>query len=379
MKILLQRLWEIKISWDDPIPEHIHQVLSQWRSELPLLMTVHIPRCYFPSKEAIVSTQLHGFSDASEEAYAGVIYVRIEYSNKRVHTSLVISKTKVSPIKRLSIPRLELCGAQILTQLLCRTMKILNIPLRPFLDQSNALLRVGGRVSHSDLSYSKKHPFILHGAHPLTRLIIRGEHVRLMHAGPTLLMSSLSRQFHVIGLRKAVRAVTRQCITCRRHTVKPASQLLGQFPVERVTPGSVFTRVGVDYAGPFQIKYGYVKKPTILKAYICLFVCLAVKAVHLELVSDLTTEAFIAALRRFTARRGYPTLIWSDHGTNFVGADRELKELNVLLTQGAISEFCSTQNIHSGEITSLWWDMGVGGEKCQESSEANHVSSQTNI
>ena len=189
----------------------------------------------------------------------------------------------------------------------------------------------------------------MHGVHPLTRLIIRGEHVRLMHAGPTLLMSSMSRQFHVIGLRKTVRTITRQCIMCTRHSVKPTAQLLGQLPVERVTAGSVFTRVGVNYAGPFQIKYGYVKKPTILKAYICLFVCLAVKAVHLELVSDLTTEAFIAALRRFTARRGHPSLIWSDHGTNFVGVNRELKELNTFLshqvTQGTTSEFCSTQNI----------------------------------
>ena len=75
---------------------------------------MHIPRCYSPTKELIVSSQLHGFSDASEEAYAGVVYLRIEYSTKRVHTSLVTSKTKVSPIKRISIPRLELCGAQIL-------------------------------------------------------------------------------------------------------------------------------------------------------------------------------------------------------------------------------------------------------------------------
>ena len=78
-------------------------------------------------------------------------------------------------------------------------------------------------------------------------------------------------------------------------------------------------------------------------------VCLSVKAVHLELVSDLTTEAFIAALRRFIARQGYPTLIWSDHGSNFVGAKGELKALqNTLsnrITHGAISEFCSSHDI----------------------------------
>ena len=88
-----------------------------------------------------------------------------------------------------------------------------------------------------------------------------------------------------------------------------------------MSPAAPFERTGVDYAGPFQIKYGHVRKPTVVKTYICLFVCLVVKAVHLELVSDLTTEAFIASFRRFIARRGCPKLMLSDHGTNFVGAN----------------------------------------------------------
>ena len=67
--------------------------------------------------------------------------------------------------------------------------------------------------------------------------------------------------------------------------------------------------------GPFQVKYGYARKPIVIKTYIFLFVCLSVKAVHLELVLDLTTEAFIAALRLFFGRRGYPTL-WSDQDMN---------------------------------------------------------------
>ena len=140
---ILQRLWEVKLDWDDPIPEHIHGVWSQWRRELPLLMTIHIPRCYSPSREAIVSTQLHGFSDASEEAYAGVVYTRIRYSSGRVDTSLIISKTKVSPIKRLYIPRLELCGAQILARLLCHTMKILKIPVRSIFAWTDSTVALG--------------------------------------------------------------------------------------------------------------------------------------------------------------------------------------------------------------------------------------------
>ena len=123
---------------------------------------------------------------------------------------------------------------------------------------------------------------------------------------------------------------------------------MGQLPGER-TPGSVFNHAGVDYAGPVYIKYGFIRKPTTVKAYICVFVSLSVKAIHLELVSDLTTEAFIASLRRFIARRGKPLSIWSDHGTNFVGAARERKEFSQFLkergTQNIISEFCTSQNI----------------------------------
>ena len=75
--------------------------------------------------------------------------------------------------------------------------------------------------------------------------------------------------------------------------------MLCQLPTARVSPDTVFDKVGIDYAGPINIKYGYVLKPTIVKAYVCVFVSLSVKAVHLEPVSDLTTEAFIATLRRF--------------------------------------------------------------------------------
>ncbi len=128
-------------------------------------------------------------------------------------------------------------------------------------------------------------------------------------------------------------------------------QLQGQLPPERLTADYVFSRVGVDYAGPFNIKYGYVRKPTIIKAYVCIFVSLPIKAVHLELVSDLTTKAFIAALQRFISRRGYPSLIWSDNETNFVGASKinELKNMSHFLSnQGTIkeiTEFCTSNHI----------------------------------
>ena len=219
--------------------------------------------------------------------------------------------------------------------------------LHPLLD-SNGILRLTGREQNSKLSYSAMHPVILYGKHPITKLIIQAEHLRLLHAGPTLLTSSLNRKFHIVGGRRSVRSVTRSCITCRRNSVKPKPQMMGRLTIERVTPDLVFENVEVDYAGPVYLKYGYVRKPTVVKVYICVFVSLSVKALHLELV-DLTTDAFISALRRFIARRGKPKLVQSDHGTNFVGARNDLMLLAEFLENQKvgkiISQFCTSQHI----------------------------------
>ena len=238
------------------------------------------------------------------------------------------------------------------------------LPLHPLVD-SAGLLCVGSRQRLSKTAYESKNPAILSGKHPLTRIIIYIEHLRLLHAGPTLLSVSLLQRYHILGGRSVIRSTARGCVTCRRQAAKPRPEVLGQLPIERVTPGPVFGKVGVDCAGPVLIKYGYVRKPTIIKTYICVFVSLTVKAVHLELVSNLSSDAFIASLRRFISRRGIPSLIWSDHGTNFVGAARELKELYHFLqdhtTQYCIMDFLTTQNItwkfipqHAPHFGGLW-------------------------
>lgn len=129
VKILLQRVWEANVGWDDFVPEELQEAWRRWRCDLHTLMSKDIPRCYFPKHAKIVSFQLHGFSDASEQAYAGAIYFRMVDATAKVHTSLIMSKTKVAPIKRLSIPRLELCGALIVTRLLNHVKNVFEIPL----------------------------------------------------------------------------------------------------------------------------------------------------------------------------------------------------------------------------------------------------------
>ena len=257
------------------------------------------------------------------------------------------------------------------------------LSLNPFLD-SDGILRVGGREQNSNLTYSAMHPIILHGKLPVTRLIIWREHLRLLHAGPTLLTLVLNCQFHIIGCRNIMRTTTRGCSTCHLYAEKPRPQMMGQLPLERVTPDIVFEKVGIDYAGPLYLKYGHVRKPTIVKAYVCVFVSLSVKAIHLELVSDLTAEQFIATLRRFIARRSKPSLIQSDHGSNFVGAKKELEQLAAFLqqqkSQNQISQFCGSQRIqwkfiserspHFGRI----WEAAVKSFKFHLKRVTNNVN-----
>ena len=123
-KILLQSVWESKIDWDDEVPAPIIEDWSIWRSQLKSLSQIHISRCYFPKEAEIVLIQLHGFSDASQSAYAAVVYLRMNDSKGVVHVALVAAKIKMAPIKRLTIPRLELCGAYILLEHVRLTLNI---------------------------------------------------------------------------------------------------------------------------------------------------------------------------------------------------------------------------------------------------------------
>lgn len=113
---------------------------------------------------------------------------------------------------------------------------------------------------------------------------------------------------------------------------------MGDLPGDRVEPGRAFLKCGIDFAGPFFIKSRLVKKAPIIKAYACIFVCLATKAVHIEPVGDLTTTAFLNALNRFFDRRGKSLAIYSDNATNFVGANRKLHEIYKLFQEEQVQK-----------------------------------------
>ncbi|CAK1580789.1 unnamed protein product [Parnassius mnemosyne] len=99
---------------------------------------------------------------------------------------------------------------------------------------------------------------------------------------------------------------------------------MSQLPEVRLKPSRPFKSSGVDYAGPINIRFSPRRGSKSYKGYICLFVCMVTRAIHLEAVSDLTAKGFIAAFRRFVARRGHCQNLFSDNGTNFVGANKML-------------------------------------------------------
>ncbi|XP_011859317.1 PREDICTED: uncharacterized protein LOC105556814, partial [Vollenhovia emeryi] len=197
------------------------------------------------------------------------------------------------------------------------------LSLNPFLDK-DGIVRVGGRLNRAPVPFSVRHPILL-SSHPLVTLIVNQAHLRALHAGPQLTLSILRRDFWILRARTLVKAVIHRCVVCTRERNAIPTQIMGDLPEARVSSAArSFLHSGLDYAGPIQIRASAGRGITSRKAYIALFICLATKAIHLELVGDYSTQAFLNAFSRFCARRGLPQAMYSDNGTTFVGADREL-------------------------------------------------------
>ncbi|XP_039759903.1 uncharacterized protein LOC120633641 [Pararge aegeria] len=195
--------------------------------------------------------------------------------------------------------------------------------LSPFMD-SNKLIRVGGRLKNSCYTFDVKHPILLCSKHNLTQIIFQKEHIRLMHAGPQLLLSHVRQKYWPLGGRNLARRVVHGCVRCFRFKAKPFQPVMGDLPKDRTKLEFPFLHTGVDYAGPVLIANRKGRGAKLTKAYICIFVCFAVKALHLELVTDLTKEAFLAAFLRFISRHGKPISVTSDNSTTFIGASNDL-------------------------------------------------------
>ncbi|GFW41305.1 integrase catalytic domain-containing protein [Trichonephila clavipes] len=202
--------------------------------------------------------------------------------------------------------------------------------LDPFLDE-NSLIRVGGRLCNADLPFEAKHQIIIPSKHKFTKLLFEYMHKKFFHIGAQGLVHQIRMQFWPINGKGIARKTVHDCIACFRQKPTGVDQLMGNLPSERITPSAPFLNSGVDFCRPFQIKFKNQRKGIFSKVYVAIFVCLATKAIHLEAVTDLTTEAFIAALKRLCARRGRISTLMSDNATNFKGAAAELNRFIKLI------------------------------------------------
>ncbi|XP_067203819.1 uncharacterized protein [Linepithema humile] len=558
-KILIQQLWLSKIDWDTTLPSDLNERCVSFCHGLTSLATVCIPRWVRTHEDSTI--EIHGFADASQAAYAAVIYLRVIHEHEP-NVFLLTSKSKVAPLKTVSVPRLELCAAELLSRLLAWTISALNLEqapiyawtdstvtlawlskppatwkvfvanrvsliqtqcppvnwrhvptqdnpadlasrgvsptqlikntlwwygpswlscepeawpsvdspeslptsdlearsvvthftkvsewdlstrysdwskllkitalilrfvkltrrqlpcteilytaqlmteaktfwikviqsslyatelhllragqrlprsssllsLDPFIDDDGTI-RMGGRLMHAPLTFARKHPVILSQT-PLTRLIVRDAHLRTLHGGTSLTLRLLREEYWILRAKIIVSSVIGQCVICSRHRANLSSQKMAHLPEIRTNVARPFLKVGIDYAGPLPVRAFAGRGHQSRKAYIALFVCLITRAVHMELVTDLSSAAFIAAFRRFSSRRGIPAIVLSDNGTNFRGAQTELYRIfYASMCDGAVESSMASLGIewhfipasapHFGGI----WEAGVKSVK----------------
>ncbi|XP_051173483.1 uncharacterized protein LOC127289540 [Leptopilina boulardi] len=198
--------------------------------------------------------------------------------------------------------------------------------LTAFID-AEGVLRVGGRLNYSDLEFESKHPAIHPKDCTFSQLIIDNAHRKLLQGGTQLTLSFIRRHFWILDGRRLVKSYILRCVKCARQRAVRAEQLMGQLPKERVNPSRPFCETGVDYAGPITLLTWKGRGAKTMKGWLCLFVCFSTSALHIEAVTDYSTEGFIAAFRRLTSRRGIPQTLFSDCGTNFQGANKALQDL----------------------------------------------------
>nr|CAH7752297.1 unnamed protein product [Callosobruchus chinensis] len=556
-KITLQQLWLIKLSWDEIVPDDVLLNWCKFRDNLSSLNSLCITRHVICENPTLI--EMHGFCDASEAAYGGCIYILSKNQQGDTFVNLLCAKTKVAPIKSLTIPKLELCGALILAKLarkvidsvrikfdcctfwadstivlgwlrtsphllkvfagnrvaeilsltgnhqwrhvdskqnpadllsrgvfpeqlvnckiwwegpaflkqdtsqwpnfsvssanlpefrpkkatcllitekldfpfekfsslstlkrviswiyrfvencrkpkeernfeslsvkeidtsFCTLIKIVQhshyaselkalvsgdsisksniLNLSPFVDK-DGILRVGGRLRNSPYVFDKKHPILLPPKCHLSLLIFRSKYLQLYHVGPSALLAAVRDKFWITSGRNLAKDVVKNCKICFRQNSKILTPSMGQLPKSRFACEFPFNVTGTDYAGPFLIKDKRGRGAKLSKAYLCIFICFSVKAIHVELVTSLSTETFIMALRRFVSRRGLPSIIYSDNGRNYTGANSELKELACLFQkekskivdlaaqEGITWKFIPAHSPHFGGL----WEAGV--------------------
>ena len=210
--------------------------------------------------------------------------------------------------------------------------------LSPYIDDTG-IIRVGGRIDRAEMDFERRHPALLPYNHWISTLITRHEH-EAGHSGVAVTTAKVRRKYWILEGHKLAKTVKFRCTTCRAFHHKVESQEMSELPKERLHPNSPpFFYTACDYFGPLQVKFGRTKTT---KHYGVIFTCMNTRAVHLELAEDCSTMNLIQVLRRFFSIRGQPRRMISDNGTQFVGAERELREM--VKSADKLTEYCGERS-----------------------------------
>ena len=538
-KLFMKKLWTNKLDWKDELPADLKEEWQQFSSHLSEVNEVRIPRQCLINKVKYV--ELHGFCDASINAYGAVIYARSYENPGNVQTSIICSKSRVAPSNQKTLARLELCGATLLAKLINRYVKVLSVKieevvlwsdstivlnwitmspnklqtfvgnrvaliqelthsftwkhirgeenpadiisrglqpyeisecciwwngpsffsspssewpesiitineddpevsqevkktclvttsdkmfssiesrfsktkkiknvfayvkrfidncrknvndrqidsistdereqsevnvikiiqksifpqeykaleseqqvsrkssilsLAPHLDDKG-LIRVGGRLDAcAELTFDQKHPIILPNCY-YAKLLITEYHQQYLHPTKSSLLSILLQRYWIIKAKAIIRKTTFECLNCFRQKPPQTHQLMGNLPEARVKLTTPFVNTAIDYTGYYMIKTGTTRNAASTKAYVVMFKCMCTGAIHLDVASNLTTQACIAVIDRFVSRRGLSASFFTDNGTCFQGANNELKKI-LLQIHPEIKQYCEDKSI----------------------------------
>ena len=219
------------------------------------------------------------------------------------------------------------------------------LPFTPIMIEG--ILRSNTRLRHSDdLPAEVRFPIILPKKNHVTRLIVKYHHERENHQmGVNYTINHIREKYLVIYVRQEVKRANKECRECaRRFRMQPVQQQMAPLPqtgLQMIT--RPFANCAVDFAGPYLTVQGRGKTRT--KRYLCLFLCLQTHCCHLEMATSLDTGAFLNAFVRMTARRGWPVTMLSDNGTNFVGAEKEIRELVSQLDREQLQRMTSNRGV----------------------------------
>ena len=254
------------------------------------------------------------------------------------------------------------------------------IQLSPYIDENTGMVRMRGRVQNASLTDSEKHPIILPHQSHLVKLLVQHVHLSQLHAGVNQTLIALRNDYWITHARSLVKSVVKSCVICRKYMPKRLTVPFSPLPADRVTQAKPFEIIGVDFTGPIHIEetkmvtkrptkkcpVKIVKVKTTSKAYISLITCAVTRALHLELVPDLTTDAFIRSFRRFVSRRGTCTVIHSDNAATFKCAEKGIEQCYQILNSPKFQDFLSEQSIQWKYICPLspWW--GGFWERCMK-------------